>query len=88
MCVSRSIILIRSIEVPRAKVSRSKTAKAPTEMHSVSEPVLAPQATIESEIRQRAYELYEQRGRLPGLENQDWLDAEREVLDRHSMQSA
>jgi hypothetical protein len=74
--------------VPRAKVSRSKASKAAA-MQPVSEPGLASQAAIEDEIRQRAYELYEQRGRLPGFENQDWLEAEREVLGRHQgMQSA
>jgi Protein of unknown function (DUF2934) len=34
------------------------------------------------EIRKRAYELYEQRGREPGLAEQDWLQAEAEVLAR------
>lgn len=30
-------------------------------------------------IRQRAYELYESRGRKPGLDVDDWLKAEAEV---------
>jgi len=30
-------------------------------------------------IRQRAYEIYLQRGRVPGRELEDWLTAEREV---------
>jgi len=38
---------------------------------------------LQGEIRQRAYELYEQRGCTPGHENDDWLVAEREVLSRH-----
>jgi ABC-type tungstate transport system permease subunit len=33
-------------------------------------------------IRERAYELYESRGRKPGQDEQDWLHAEREILDR------
>jgi len=33
-------------------------------------------------IRERAYELYEGRGREPGQEEQDWLHAEREILNR------
>ena len=37
---------------------------------------------IESEIRLRAYELYEQRGYVDGFAEQDWIDAEREVLAR------
>ena len=31
-------------------------------------------------IRERAYELYESRGREPGQEEQDWLRAEQDVL--------
>jgi Protein of unknown function (DUF2934) len=43
-------------------------------------------ADLESEIRLRAYELYEQRGCTPGRENDDWLVAEREVLARYNQQ--
>ena len=31
-------------------------------------------------IRERAYELYESRGRKPGQDEQDWLRAEQEIL--------
>ena len=31
-------------------------------------------------IRERAYELYEGRGREPGQDEQDWFRAEREIL--------
>jgi hypothetical protein len=47
-------------------------------------------APSSEEIRQRAYELYESRGREPGREEQDWLRAEQEMalnstrLDRKS----
>jgi hypothetical protein len=44
-------------------------------------------AHLESEIRMRAYELYEQRGCTPGQEAEDWLAAEREVLARHTDQT-
>jgi hypothetical protein len=33
-------------------------------------------------IRERAYQLYEGRGREPGQDEQDWLHAEREMLSR------
>ncbi len=33
-------------------------------------------------IRNRAYELYESRGREPGQDEQDWLRAEQEILKR------
>ncbi|MGO8983247.1 MAG: DUF2934 domain-containing protein [Terriglobales bacterium] len=36
----------------------------------------------DSKIRERAYELYENRGREPGQEEQDWFRAEREILNR------
>jgi Protein of unknown function (DUF2934) len=34
----------------------------------------------ESTIRERAYELYESRGREPGHDEQDWLRAEQEII--------
>ena len=44
---------------------------------------------LESQIRQRAYELYVERGYTPGQENDDWLRAESEVRARqHRQQSA
>ena len=43
---------------------------------------------LEDEIRRRAYELFEERGRIPGDEHEDWLRAEREVLARYRQQSA
>jgi hypothetical protein len=36
---------------------------------------------IKQQIRQRAYELYEQRGRTDGHDLDDWLQAEREIKD-------
>ena len=33
-------------------------------------------------IRERAYELYEGRGREPGQDEQDWFRAEQEILNR------
>jgi hypothetical protein len=37
---------------------------------------------IQEEIRHRAYELYEERGRQDGLHDEDWSRAETEVLSR------
>jgi hypothetical protein len=37
---------------------------------------------LHARISLRAYELYVQRGRREGHAQQDWLDAEREILDR------
>ena len=36
-------------------------------------------STREQEIRNRAYEIYLQRGGQPGYEVEDWLQAEREL---------
>lgn len=38
--------------------------------------------TSEEQIRQRAYELYEARGRGDGHDLEDWLEAEAEITDR------
>ncbi len=39
---------------------------------------------VEARIRQRAYELYAERGYTPGFDEEDWFKAEREVLSRPS----
>lgn len=39
---------------------------------------------LEDQIRRRAYELYEERGRTPGSEHDDWVRAEHEVLARRT----
>jgi DUF2934 family protein len=38
------------------------------------------QSTRAQEIRNRAYEIYLQRGAQPGYEVEDWLQAERELI--------
>lgn len=43
---------------------------------------------LEDEIRRRAYELAQQRGFESGHETEDWVKAEREVLQRYHQQSA
>ena len=43
---------------------------------------------LEEEIRRRAYELSKERGFEAGRENEDWLNAEREVMQRYHQQSA
>lgn len=41
---------------------------------------------LEAKIRERAYQLYQERGSTPGFENEDWFRAEREILARQSHQ--
>lgn len=38
---------------------------------------------VEEEIRIRAYELFEQRGRLEGFHDEDWARAEAEVMAKY-----
>jgi hypothetical protein len=62
---------IKQSKVP--VVVRSKTSPGKSEMR--------PDAVAsDSKIRERAYELYESRGREPGQDDQDWLRAEKELL--------
>jgi len=43
--------------------------------------------SLEEQIRLRAYELYEQRGRQDGFAEQDWLQAEAE-LTKNTLRAA
>jgi len=43
-------------------------------------------ADLEVQIRVRAYELFEQRGYIHGYADEDWFNAEREVLARQAEQ--
>ena len=52
-----------------SKSSPSKVAMMPDPMPS------------QDMIRSRAYELYENRGRKPGRDEEDWLRAEQEILN-------
>ena len=45
-------------------------------------------AELLEQIRLRAYELFEQRGRNEGHELDDWLQAEAEVMERAAKTSA
>jgi hypothetical protein len=42
----------------------------------------AAQMQMRERIRVRAYELYEQRGKVEGHDMEDWLQAEEEILTR------
>jgi Protein of unknown function (DUF2934) len=43
---------------------------------------------MQEEIRQRAYELYEERGRHNGHQLEDWTQAEQEVRDKFGLRKA
>ena len=44
--------------------------------------------SIEQQIQQRAYKLYEQRGRTDGHDLEDWLQAEREISGKQANEPA
>lgn len=45
-------------------------------------------AALEEQIRRRAYELYEERGRKEGFAEQDWLQAECELTSGKTLKAA
>jgi len=62
----------------------SKTKKSEALEHSSpiqprAEDTSTNQAVNHSEVRRRAYEIYLERGGLPGCELEDWLQAEYEL---------
>src|SRR5436305_916163 len=44
--------------------------------------------SMEEEIRRRAYELYEERGRLHGFEQEDWARAEAEIRSKYQQEKS
>lgn len=58
----------RTLTIPTA----SSTAPPPTESGS----------EVQEQIRRRAYELYEERGRTDGRDLEDWLQAESDVTQQ------
>ena len=56
-----------------ASTDRTQGKKAAQEIEELLD------STREQEIRNRAYEIYLQRGGQPGYEVDDWLQAEREL---------
>jgi len=45
-----------------------------------------PRVDLESEIRLRAYQIYEERGYTNGRADDDWFAAEQQILARHGNQ--
>ena len=59
---------------------------SPTSRRSITQPGSTPE--LLEQIRIRAYELFEQRGREQGHEVEDWLKAEAEVLQKAAKTTA
>jgi hypothetical protein len=66
----------------RAKTPRANKPKSENKVLHMPE-TGGNGAELELEIRLRAYEIYEQRGYTNGRAEQDWFEAEQEVLARH-----
>lgn len=76
---------------PRTTKTTSNPVLTMPEAGSVSllrktSPLNTAPADLETKIRERAYQLYQNRGGTPGLDIQDWLTAEHEILARQSHQ--
>jgi len=78
--------------MPKAKTPRATKPKAEkkilqTPENGSSNGFQFSPADLEAEIRMRAYEIYQQRGYTNGRSDQDWFEAEREILARHSSEN-
>jgi hypothetical protein len=71
----------RNPKPPKGPGPKLETVKTEARGHVV--PI-----NLDDEIRRLAYLLSERRGFVPGHENEDWLSAEHEVLQRYRQQSA
>ena len=56
----------------------------PKKSVNVKLPPAPPEPMLEQAIRLRAYELYIKRGKTPGHDLDDWLQAEAELVHGHS----
>jgi hypothetical protein len=81
--------------MPKAKTPRAATpsnkqvltmpeATSTPQPRKVSASPNSQTLDLEVQVRQRAFELYQERGCTPGHENEDWLQAEREVMAREN----
>ncbi len=82
--------------MPKAKTPRPTTTPSNKQVLTMPEVTSTPQprkasssanfpaVDLEAQVRQRAYELYQERGYTAGQENEDWLQAEREVMARQN----
>jgi len=74
----------KKTETTTKKRTRKAPAASPVRQDEARQDgVMASTNGIEEAIRRRAYELYLERGGMPGNPNEDWLVAEQEVRSRH-----
>ena len=68
------------IDPKATKQTQSEIAVVP-KSSSGKPAIMSDPVPSQDMIRARAYELYEDRGHEPGQDEQDWLRAEREILN-------
>lgn len=88
----------KSRKAPSAKTSANNKAPQPlpvtpvehiAQKTEVSNGVSRmPEHKIQEQIRIRAYELFEQRGRHAGFEHEDWVRAEAEILLKYQREKS
>jgi Protein of unknown function (DUF2934) len=78
----RNQISLGVASMPRAKQATSRKVSAENgNQVQTSAPAYASEFTgYEDEVRRRAYEIYESRGRQDGCAEEDWIRAEQELL--------
>jgi hypothetical protein len=77
-----SVAPVEAAVAPVASRGENGKSKSQSRPEIVKRPSVVP-FSLEEEIRRRAFELYTQRGASSGSETDDWLVAEREILDRY-----
>jgi hypothetical protein len=65
---------------PKALKQSKPTVAVTTKDSPVKLTTMPNTALPQDMIRERAYQLYESRGREPGQEEQDWFRAEKELI--------
>jgi len=68
------MVIPKTQKQPQPKIVSPKSSPSNVAM-------IADTVPSQDRIRERAYELYEGRGREPGQDEQDWFRAEREILN-------
>ena len=64
-----------------------RTLTIPTAL-TTAPPTTESASEVQEQIRRRAYELYEERGRADGRDLEDWLQAESEVTQQKAKTAA
>ena len=82
---------VKTPGTPRRTTSKTSTTKTASTVTPISQGNGAPSSLpedLQEQIRARAYELYEARGRQEGFHDQDWAQAESEVLSRYQREKS